>query len=61
MCGLFVDSGVLPLDQSDRASVASWFEGRGVAALLSMRIQDLILRSGLLAASRRMQPPDRVR
>jgi hypothetical protein len=25
--------------------VASWFETRGVAALLTMRVQDLILRS----------------
>jgi hypothetical protein len=25
--------------------VASWFETRGVAALVTMRIQDLILRS----------------
>jgi hypothetical protein len=36
--------------------VASWFETRGVAALLTMRVIDLILRSGLLAASRRMKP-----
>jgi hypothetical protein len=36
--------------------VASWFETRGVAALLTTRVQDLILRSGLLAASRRMKP-----
>jgi len=39
--------------------VASWFETRGAAALLTMRVQDLILRSGLLAASRRMKPPNR--
>jgi hypothetical protein len=36
--------------------MATWFETRGVAALLTMRIKDLILRSGLLAASRRMKP-----
>jgi hypothetical protein len=37
--------------------VASWFETRGVAALLTMRVEsDLILRSGHLAASRRMKP-----
>jgi hypothetical protein len=47
--------------------VASWFETRGVAALLTMRVSDLILkerrlrrvldlilRSGVFAASRRM-------
>jgi hypothetical protein len=38
--------------------VASWFETRGVAALLTMRVQDLILRSALLRASRRMKPPN---
>jgi hypothetical protein len=38
--------------------VASWFETRGFAALLTMRIQDLILRSALLRASRRMKPPN---
>jgi len=37
-------------------SVASWFETRGVAALLTIRVQDLILRSRE-AASRRMEPP----
>src|SRR6266478_6904051 len=37
------------------APVASWFETRGVAALLTMRV-DLILRSALLRASRRMCP-----
>src|SRR6476620_2618598 len=37
---------------------ALWFETRGVAALLTMRVQDLILRSGRLAASRRMKPPN---
>jgi hypothetical protein len=36
--------------------MASWFETRGVAALLTMRVLDLILRSGPLAASRRMKP-----
>ena len=41
------------LDQ-DRLGV-SWFETRGVAALLTMR--DLILRSALLRASRRMKTP----
>ncbi len=35
----------------------SWFETRGYAALLTMRISDLILRSGVFAASRRMKPP----
>jgi hypothetical protein len=38
--------------------VASWFETRGVAALLTMRVHDLILRSALLRASRRMKPPN---
>jgi hypothetical protein len=38
-------------------TVASWFETRGVAALLIVRNQDLILRSGVFAASRRMEPP----
>jgi hypothetical protein len=37
--------------------MASWFETRGVAALLTMRVLDLILRSGVFAASRRMKPP----
>src|SRR5215475_14015938 len=36
--------------------MASWFETRGVAALLTMRVSDLILRSGLQAASPRMKP-----
>jgi len=36
--------------------VAAWFETRGVAALVTMRVQDLILRSGQLAASRRIKP-----
>jgi hypothetical protein len=31
---------------------------RSVAALLTMRVKDLILRSGLLAASRRMKARD---
>jgi hypothetical protein len=35
--------------------VASWFETRE-DALLTMRVENLILRSGLLAASRRMKP-----
>jgi hypothetical protein len=51
--------------------MASWFETRGVAALLTMRavvdlilrgceaISDLILRSGVFAASRRMKQPRR--
>jgi hypothetical protein len=38
--------------------VALWFETRGVAALLTMRVSDLILRSGAFAASRRMKPPN---
>jgi hypothetical protein len=38
--------------------MASWFETRGVAALLTMRVSDLILRSGAFAASRRMKPPN---
>ncbi len=29
--------------------LASWFETRGVAALLTMRVQDLILRSRAVA------------
>jgi hypothetical protein len=37
--------------------VASWFETRGVTALLTMRVVDLILRSAHLCASRRMKPP----
>jgi hypothetical protein len=37
--------------------VASWFETRAKSALLTMRVYDVILRSGLLAASRRMKPP----
>jgi hypothetical protein len=32
--------------------VASWFETRGVAALLTMRVQDLILRSGVSRVSK---------
>src|SRR5712692_5684596 len=43
----------------DDASLASWFETRGVAARLTMRVQDLILRSALLRGSRRMKPPNR--
>jgi hypothetical protein len=35
--------------------MASWFETRGVAALLTMRVQDLILRRRE-APSRRMKP-----
>jgi len=35
---------------------ASWLETRGVAALLTVRVQDLILRRRE-APSRRMQPP----
>jgi hypothetical protein len=38
-------------------TVATWFETRGVATLLTMRVLDLILRSGVFAASRRMKPP----
>jgi hypothetical protein len=47
--------------------MASWFETRGVAALLTMRVPDLILtmrvpdlilRSAHLRASRRMKPPN---
>src|SRR6202047_3884355 len=45
ICG--PDSAMLP--------TASWFETRGVAALLTMRVQDLILRRRE-APSRRMQP-----
>jgi hypothetical protein len=33
---------------------ASWFETRGAAALLAMRVSDLILRSTRQRASRRM-------
>jgi hypothetical protein len=37
-------------------SMAAWFETHGVAVLLTMRVwHALILRSGLLAASRRMK------
>jgi hypothetical protein len=36
--------------------LATWFETRGVAVLLTMRVQDLILRSALLRASPRMKP-----
>ena len=32
-------------------AVASWFETRGIAALLTMRVSDLILRSGLRRVS----------
>jgi hypothetical protein len=32
--------------------VASWFETRGVAARLAMRVQDLILRSGVSRVSK---------
>jgi hypothetical protein len=32
--------------------MASWFETRGVAALLTMRILDLILRSGVSRVSK---------
>jgi hypothetical protein len=38
--------------------MASWFETRGAAALLTMRVTDLILRSALSRASRRMKPPN---
>ncbi|HEX3114045.1 MAG TPA: hypothetical protein VHQ48_01100 [Bradyrhizobium sp.] len=38
--------------------MASWFETRGVAALLTIRIQDVILMSAHLRASRRMKPPN---
>jgi len=31
---------------------ASWFETRGVATLLAMRVEDLILRSALARASK---------
>ena len=37
--------------------VASWFETRGVAAL-TMRVEDIILRSAHLRASRGMKPPN---
>jgi len=36
--------------------MAAWFETRGVAALLTMRVEVLILRSALLRASRRPHP-----
>jgi quercetin dioxygenase-like cupin family protein len=36
--------------------MATWCETRGVAALLTMRVQDLILSSAPLRASRRMKP-----
>jgi hypothetical protein len=39
--------GVCQGSKHDRISVARWFETRGVAALLTMRV--LILRSALLA------------
>jgi hypothetical protein len=32
--------------------MASWFETRGFAALLTMRVQDLILRSGASRVSK---------
>jgi hypothetical protein len=42
--------------------MALWFETRGVAALLTMRVwqamRDLILRSAQLRASRGMKPPN---
>jgi len=38
---------------------ASWFETRGVAALLTMRVQDLILRS-IANGSRERAPDDRL-
>src|SRR5258708_15050778 len=38
--------------------MAAWFETRGVAALLTIRVQDLILRSALLCASRRPHPEE---
>jgi hypothetical protein len=38
--------------------MASWFETRGIAALLTMRVQDLILRRRE-APSRRMKPLSR--
>jgi hypothetical protein len=34
--------------------MASWFETRAAAALLTMRVSDLILRSALSRASQRM-------
>src|SRR3981189_3052026 len=45
-------------DQVGMALRASWFETRGVAALLTMRVSGLILRNALLRASRRMKPPN---
>jgi hypothetical protein len=49
-----------PHPEEARSAVSkdgSWFETRGVAALLTMRvILDLILRSGVFAASRRVEP-----
>jgi hypothetical protein len=44
--------------ESINTTVASWFETRGVAAL-TMKTEDLILRSALVRASRRMKPPNR--
>jgi hypothetical protein len=55
--GLILRSGVFA---ASRRISGLWFETRGVAALLTMRVSklipvsDVILRSGLLAASRRI-------
>jgi len=38
--------------------MSPWFETRSVAALLTMRVCDLILMSALLRTSRRMKPPN---
>src|SRR6185369_7719627 len=43
--------------EASSSTVASWFETRGVAALLTMRVLDLILRRRE-APSRRMKPPN---
>jgi hypothetical protein len=40
--------------------MASWFETRGIAALLTMRVQDLILRS-LPPGPREARPDDKLR
>src|SRR6266481_8452805 len=53
------DAFPLPrLRVADRGCVALWFETRGDAALLTMRVWDLILRKLRKRPSRRMKPPN---
>jgi hypothetical protein len=53
-CGHFVVEARQSLERTMIYSMASWFETLGVAALLTVRVQDLILRRRE-APSRRMK------